>query len=127
MIDECKNCLHFYCDENEMPCRECKHNYAYENVKERFESRNIEHPYADVTDKCITANTKPDNVEHPNHYKSESIECIDAMVETQGVEATKAFCVCNAFKYIWRHDKKNGIEDIKKAVWYLNKFLELCK
>lgn len=66
-----------------------------------------------------------DNVEHPAHYTGGSIECIDAMVETQGVEAVKNFCICNAFKYLWRHGKKNGIEDVKKAAWYLNKFIEL--
>lgn len=70
---------------------------------------------------CVRA----DNVEHPSHYTGGSIECIDAMAETQGVEAVKNFCICNAFKYLWRHDKKNGVEDVKKAAWYLNKFIEL--
>lgn len=70
---------------------------------------------------CVRA----DNVEHPAHYTGESIECIDAMAETQGVEAVKNFCICNAFKYLWRHGKKNGVEDVKKAAWYLNKFIEL--
>jgi hypothetical protein len=65
------------------------------------------------------------NVEHPAHYMGTSIECIDAMRETQGVEAVKNFCICNAFKYLWRHEKKNGVEDVKKAAWYLNKFIEL--
>lgn len=68
-----------------------------------------------------------DAVECPQHYTSTSIECIDAMVETQGVEAVKDFCVCNAFKYLWRHNEKNGDEDIKKANWYLNKAVELMK
>ena len=68
---------------------------------------------------------KFDVVECPQHYVSTSIECIDAMIETQGVEAVKAFCVCNAFKYLWRHNSKNGDEDIKKANWYLNKAVEL--
>jgi hypothetical protein len=47
------------------------------------------------------------------------------MVETQGVDAVKNFCICNAFKYIYRHRFKNGTEDIKKAIWYLNKYVEL--
>lgn len=68
-----------------------------------------------------------DTVERPEHYASTSIECIDAMVETQGVDAVKDFCVCNAFKYLWRHNSKNGDEDIKKANWYLNKAVELMK
>ena len=68
-----------------------------------------------------------DAVECPQHYTSTSIECIDAMRETQGDEAVKSFCVCNAFKYLWRHNSKNGDEDIKKANWYLNKAVELME
>lgn len=66
-----------------------------------------------------------DMVEHPPHYETGKFECIDVMVETQGAFAVRNFCLCNAFKYLYRHNKKNGIEDIKKAIWYLNKFVEL--
>ena len=66
-----------------------------------------------------------DTVERPRHYASTSIECIDAMVETQGPEAVKDFCICNAFKYLWRHNAKNGDEDVRKANWYLNKAVEI--
>lgn len=62
-----------------------------------------------------------DNVNHPAHYETGKFECIDVMVETQGVEATQNFCVCNALKYVYRHKKKNGMEDLQKAIWYLNK------
>lgn len=68
-----------------------------------------------------------DAVERPAHYAKTSIECIDAMRETQGDEAVKAFCVCNAFKYLWRHNAKNGDEDIRKANWYLNKAVEIME
>lgn len=66
-----------------------------------------------------------DNVNHPSHYETGKFECIDVMVETQGVEAVKDFCRCNAFKYLYRAKRKNGIEDYKKAIWYLNKLIEL--
>ena len=66
-----------------------------------------------------------DLVNEPPHYTSGSIECIDAMIETQGVYAVISFCECNVFKYIWRYRKKNGFEDLKKARWYLNKAIEL--
>ena len=66
-----------------------------------------------------------DNVNHPAHYETGKFECIDVMVETQGVEATQDFCVCNALKYVYRHKKKNGMEDLRKAIWYLNKAVEL--
>ena len=64
-------------------------------------------PIAPVTD---------DPVDHPSHYTHGSTECIDAMVETQGKNAVQHFCVCNAFKYLWRWRGKNGMEDIWFAV-----------
>ena len=42
-------------------------------------------------------------------------------------ESVKHFCQCNAFKYVYRMNRKNGTEDAQKAVWYLNKYLELEK
>lgn len=69
--------------------------------------------------------TKHDPVNHPLHYTQGNIECIDAMKAAYGKESVMHFCKCNAFKYQWRFDKKNGEEDIKKAQWYQNKFLEL--
>ena len=67
-----------------------------------------------------------ETVNHPAHYAG-TVECIDIMIDTQGIDATKGFCICNALKYIWRHREKNGIEDIRKAAWYLNKYIELCE
>lgn len=69
----------------------------------------------------------PDNVNHPEHYETGKFECIDVMVETQGKQAVLDFCLCNAFKYIYRHQRKNGLEDIKKAKWYIDKYIELCE
>lgn len=69
-----------------------------------------------------------DNVNHPDHYQSKSsvqIECIDAMRAAFGDNETAIFCKLNAMKYIWRSDSKNGIEDIDKALWYLEKYRKL--
>ena len=62
---------------------------------------------------------------NPNHYKQSGVECIDVMLSTQGKQAVQDFCPLNAFKYIYRHNLKNGVEDIRKAKWYIDKFLEL--
>lgn len=78
-------------------------------------------------------NTFPDEelVNHPSHYQSYNteikIECIDAMRAAFGDETVKDFCTANAFKYVWRYMSKNGKTDISKAIWYLNKYLELNK
>ena len=71
--------------------------------------------------------SEKDNVNHPSHYTTGKAESIDIMIDTQGVDDVKAFCICNAMKYLYRHKNKNGREDIAKAVWYLNKYLELSE
>ena len=68
-----------------------------------------------------------DVVNHPSHYCTGKYECIDVMVETQGIEATKSFCLCNAFKYLYRHNGKNGLEDIEKAKLYIDKYIALSQ
>lgn len=63
-------------------------------------------------------------VNHPKHYQGKN-ECIDVMIAMFGKEAVKHFCMCNAYKYRFRADMKNGDEDIKKAEWYETKLIEL--
>ena len=65
-----------------------------------------------------------DNVNHPNHYQGKN-ECIDVMIAMFGLEAVKHFCMCNAYKYRFRADKKNGEEDRLKAEFYETKLIEL--
>lgn len=68
---------------------------------------------------------KGDMVNHPSHYETGKFECIEVMEEALGTDAVKGFCLCNAFKYIYRCRNKNGMEDIKKADWYLKKLIEI--
>lgn len=69
-----------------------------------------------------------DVVNHPSHYETGcGFECFDVIVETQGVDNAFNFCVCNAIKYLYRHMRKNGIEDIRKAKRYLEMGLELVE
>ena len=70
-------------------------------------------------------NIHHNEINHPDRYNSGGFECIDVMLAVFGKEVVQNFCILNAFKYIWRHKQKGGAEDIKKAVWYLNKFVEL--
>lgn len=67
------------------------------------------------------------NIDHPAHYKTGKFECIDVMEEVLGTEAVKRFCICNALKYLYRCQRKNGIEDVRKAEWYLKKYIELSE
>lgn len=89
-------------------------------------------PYTDLSDDeldeltQLTKEPAQDVVNHPQHYElPNGLECIDAMVATLGRETVMAFCKANAFKYLWRHERKNGSQDVEKARWYLNKWHEL--
>lgn len=65
-----------------------------------------------------------DVVNHPSHYTKGRIECIDAIDSaTTGKSGIEAVCVANIIKYLYRYEEKNGLEDVKKAKWYLNKLI----
>lgn len=83
----------------------------------------------DIPDKPLIDTTQRffDPVNNPEHYASGKIQCIDAMIEAFGKEAVITFCKLNAFKYIWRSEKKNKLQDIEKANWYISRYIELSK
>ena len=75
--------------------------------------------------KCCDKEPNVDMVNHPSHYTQGGIECIDALkaatVSKTGIEAV---CTANAIKYLWRYEEKNGIEDVKKAKWYIDRLIK---
>ena len=109
--DTYDDCLK-HCDIEPL-CSEC-----YGNFKSRPDL--LEQAY-----KRVYGIPSDDPVNHPSHYTQGNIECIDAMVSAFGKEAVSNFCICNAFKYIFRCNHKGGHEDLDKAVWYIQKFKEL--
>jgi hypothetical protein len=63
-------------------------------------------------------------IDHPAHYTAGGIECIDAIAAaTVGLGGIEAFCTANAIKYLWRWKRKNGVEDLQKAKWYINRLI----
>jgi Protein of unknwon function (DUF3310). len=65
------------------------------------------------------------DINNPKHYLESSLESIECMLMLFGKEQVKSFCLLNAFKYIWRYKNKNGIEDLKKARWYLSYYRKI--
>lgn len=63
---------------------------------------------------------------NPNHYKAE-VECIDAIKASMTIEAFNGYLKGNVMKYMWRYEKKNKVEDLQKAQWYLNKLIDVTK
>lgn len=71
--------------------------------------------------KIISKEEEEDIVNQPSHYLSSSLECIQAMEMAFGIEVVYNFCICNAWKYLWRYKSKNGKQDVAKARWYIDK------
>ena len=121
-IDEKRLALKRFCGEQD-DCRSCLLSNEYEDCSVadlwKISAENVERAYN------LVYGDKKEEINHPDRYKSGKFECIDIMLDVFGADAVKHFCILNAFKYIWRAEKKNGVEDIKKAVWYLNKCIEL--
>ena len=116
-------------------------NKIYDVVKKEWTSYEIVNDfgkirsYTDALFEVVTKDemTKPnindilDNVEHPSHYCRGGIECIDAIEASLGKDEFTGFLRGNIIKYVWRYKDKNGLEDLKKAQWYLNKLIEVVK
>jgi len=67
-----------------------------------------------------------DTVDKPAHYNNGAIEAIDYIKQQLG-ENFYAYCEGNVHKYIHRYSYKNGVEDLRKARWYLDRLIkELC-
>lgn len=67
---------------------------------------------------------KKDNVNHPSHYLG-NVEVIDYIEDKLTPEQFEGYLIGNVIKYISRYQKKNGLEDLQKGRWYLNKLIEI--
>ena len=119
MIEKCcSNCVHREKTWKEYPCFVCGENLDEFRLRGTPPEQPTKPPMPPV-------NPPKDEINHPDRYAGGNFECIEVMADVFGKEAVKHFCLLNAFKYIWRQEKKGGVEDVKKAVCYLNKYIEL--
>lgn len=144
---EKENILYDYCDNKTFNCTDCPLSKKYDKETDEYTDT-----YACVFDEmsdnmlnkcynwykeldpaacenaegeCCDVKPDADMVNHPSHYTQGGIECIDALkaatVSKMGIEAV---CTANAIKYLWRYEEKNGIEDVKKARWYIDRLIK---
>ena len=103
-------------DCNEADCKECpfgKMCDATEGENEKF---------AEMLRVFVEENSEnEDNVNSPNHYKLAGldVEVIDVIRASMSPEEFKGYCKGNVIKYVTRENKKNGMEDLRKAKKYL--------
>jgi len=95
----------------EHPAIASKHeDYFGQPMETEFRKDYLEYPSVD----------EEDMVNNPNHYNTGDIECIEAIKASMSTEAYTGYLKGNVQKYVWRYEDKNGVEDLRKAQWYLN-------
>lgn len=145
--DEKAQALYDFCDNKTFNCTDCPLSKKYDKETDEYTDTYacvFDEMSDDMLEKCYNwykeldlaacENTENeycdveanDNmVNHPSHYTQGGIECIDALkaatVSKTGIEAV---CTANAIKYLWRYEEKNGIEDVKKARWYIDRLIK---
>lgn len=113
--------------------QECENNSAWEPIKgnEEKENRWCSNCGHNNNDNCYKMNEcngshsqwkpvkTPDPVNSPEHYTSGGIECIEAIRAALTADEFRGFIKGNIIKYAWREKIKNGDEDLKKIVKYI--------
>jgi hypothetical protein len=65
---------------------------------------------------------------NPAHYQQGEIQCIEALESaTIGKTGIESVCTANVIKYLWRYEAKGGLEDVKKARWYLEHLIAILE
>ena len=95
------------------------YDHVYKNSEARLDGSHLKNEEVKMDENV------PDMVNHPKHYNQGGIECIDALkAATVGKRGIEAVCVANVIKYLWRYEEKNGIEDVRKAKFYIERLLK---
>jgi len=93
------------------------------NITPRKPRKNYQKPARGKTIPC-SIDEKNNSINHPSHYTRGSIECIDAIMAALTPSEFRGYIKGNILKYIWREYNKNGVEDLKKARWYLDRLIK---
>lgn len=102
----------------------CPHKFGYENKNPEICRRMLDCESCWEREMPNAEPVNNDSVNHPSHYTKGGIECIDAIESaTDGLVGFEAVCTAQVIKYIWRWKWKGGIEDLKKARWYLDRLI----
>ncbi len=64
-----------------------------------------------------------DVVNRPAHYRQGSVECIEAIESSMSREEFQGYLKGNIEKYVWRYRYKNGVQDLAKARWYIDRLI----
>lgn len=113
------------CNYTEKPCPysvdfDCEACDIYKNAAVKLDSQ-PDYPFSEQVEE-----PKNDPVNHPAHYTAGGIECIDAIAAalTAQNDPMAAWLTGQCLKYLWRWPLKNGLEDLKKTRFYLDRLIK---
>ena len=92
------------------------------NKKRRAQVRRVNEAIKD--EQRVASRLSTYDAINPNHYKGSGIECIEYIKERLPADAFLGYLDGNIIKYTHRWKEKNGIEDLRKARWYLDRLIE---
>lgn len=98
----------------------------FEELAKQLKTTNVNAKWFDNV-KYVERKPINDDINHPKHYTYADVECIEIMEQIEGRAAVADYCICNCWKYLYRHNNKGGREDIKKLVWYAQRYLDMTK
>lgn len=112
----CEMCVHEHCHPGSEPCGSCK----------QIDDKSIPSNFIPTDGSILKQPTIPPmpTVNTPKKETNRPL-CIDVMADVFGIEATKHFCLLNAFKCLWGAETEKSKEDVENAVWYLNEYIRL--
>ena len=102
--------------------------YVNEAKKERFgeyagpDTAKVDKAFKPTPRKPWAESSGRDEVNKPGHYQGK-YECIDVIEDRLSTEAFQGYLEGNVWKYLYRYRQKNGVTDLKKASWYLNRLI----
>ena len=78
---------------------------------------------ARIVKKTAQLAVQTDDVNHPVHYNNGKVECIEAIEAMLSETEFEGYVRGNVIKYVWRFKYKDGLKDLKKAKWYLERLI----
>lgn len=121
---DCCTCRYFGMEHDDVECVGCRHHTPWDDPEYAYK------PLKWVeADGCVAEDIPAnDPVNHPNHYTSGGIECIDAIAASMTPIEYAGFLKGQVLKYVWRYRLKGKlVEDLKKARFYLDRLIQFSE
>ncbi|MFT9076552.1 DUF3310 domain-containing protein [Ethanoligenens sp.] len=117
MEKTCANCKYSHRFNSDAPCNSCSRRFIPHNESRGIADCWILHP-------GLSASEETASTSHPDYYLKNGVKCFQAIdAATDNLIGADAFDTGNAIKYLWRWKDKNGVEDLKKAITYIQRII----